>query len=154
MDPSLEQRTARFTVLIDPRSGQYAVRKLDGRQWTDLVPFTESPAVKRQAEVNLLRVDGEGKDFTVYLNGETLTSFSDASYAKGGLGLIAANVDAVDPHMHFDNLKLYSTEPGPASQAPGALPTTGDADSSLALVLAALAALMLASGATARRAAR
>ncbi|HWQ14218.1 MAG TPA: family 16 glycoside hydrolase, partial [Roseiflexaceae bacterium] len=131
--------THMYAVLIEPRKGQYAVRKLDGRQWTDLVAFEDSPLIKRQAEVNQLRVDAEGDDFTVYLNGETLVTFSDASYDKGGIGLITANVDAEEPHMHFDNLKIYSTEAAPAG-APAGLPRSGGSDGP-ALALAALALL-------------
>jgi LPXTG-motif cell wall-anchored protein len=89
----------------------------------------------------------------VYLNGETLDSFSDSSYAKGQLGLIIVNDDAVEPHMHFDNMAVYSTEPAPeAAAVPAALPNTGAAESAPALALAALALLLLSLGAAARRA--
>jgi hypothetical protein len=100
-----------YTVLVDPRKGQYAVRKQDGaNKWTDLIAFKASPLVKRQKEVNHLRVDGEGDSFTIYLNDEQLDTFKDASYVKGQIGFIVANVDAKEPHMHFDNLKIYTTD--------------------------------------------
>ncbi|MFO7170730.1 MAG: hypothetical protein DIU80_022100, partial [Chloroflexota bacterium] len=144
---SVHVMPALFSVLLNPRKGQYAIRKLNGSQWTDLVPMTASPLIKRQTEVNQLRVDASGDDFTVYLNGETLATFSDSSYAKGQVGLIIDNVDAVEPHMHYDNLRLYTTEARPA-----ALPSTGAPDSTplAALALAALAALALGVGARLR----
>jgi hypothetical protein len=143
-----------YAVLLHPRKGQYSVRKLDGGEWSDLVAAADSPLVQGQSNVNMLRVDAEGSDFTIYLNGETLTSFSDASYAKGGLGMIIANVDAVEPHMHFDNLAIYSTEAVPAAATPGALPRSGAAASLPLLALAILAALLLVGGASVRRAGR
>jgi LPXTG-motif cell wall-anchored protein len=148
-----QDQTHYYAVLVNSRDGQYAIRKLNGRQWTDIVAMTDSALVKPDTEVNLLRVDGEGDDFTVYLNGETLDSFSDASYAKGTVGMILANVDAVEPHMHFDNMAVYSTEPAPEAPAvPATLPNTGAAESAPALALAALALMLLALGAMARRA--
>ncbi|MEN9936503.1 MAG: hypothetical protein RLZZ387_3082, partial [Chloroflexota bacterium] len=137
-----------YTVLLDPRKGQYAVRKLNGKQWSDLVPMTASPLVKKQAEVNQLRVDAKADKFTVYLNGETLATFSDASYSSGQIGMLVANTDAVDPHLHFDNLKIYTTEA--AATLPAALPSTGG-DALATLALATLGALLLGSGALTRR---
>lgn len=135
-----------YAVLIDPRKGQFAVRKLDGSTWSDLIAWKASPAIKMQSEINHLRVDAEGNNFTIYLNDETLGNFSDASYAKGGIGLIASNVDAVDPHMHFDNIKVYTTE-----AAPAALPGTGQAGGSVPLLIACFALLLLGLGASMRK---
>jgi len=149
-----QDQTHYYAVLVNSREGQYAIRKLNGRQWTDIVAMTDSPLVKADTEVNLLRVDGDGDDFTIYLNGEELDSFSDTSYAKGTVGMILVNDDAVEPHMHFDNMAVYSTEPAPeAAAVPATLPNTGAGESASALALAALALLLLALGATLRRAA-
>jgi eukaryotic-like serine/threonine-protein kinase len=35
----------------------------------------------------------------------------DSAYPFGMFGFIVANVDAVSPHMHFDNLKIWSSDP-------------------------------------------
>jgi LPXTG-motif cell wall-anchored protein len=139
-----------YAVLVDPRLGQYSVRKLDGaNHWSNLIAPKASPLVKKQAEVNHLRVDSEGNKFTVYLNGESLDSFSDAAYKQGGIGLIASNVDAVGSHMHFDNVKVYSEDATaivPAQSKPAALPTTGDAGASASLTLGAFAFALLLLG--------
>jgi len=137
-----------YAVLIDPRMGGYSVRKYDGaNKSSDLVAFKTSPLVKKEADVNHLRVDAKGDTFTVYLNDESLTSFTDAIYKQGAIGLIASNVDAVRAHMHFDNVKVYSNDAAPVTAAPSApvaLPTTGgDTSTPLALAFGAFALLLL-----------
>src|SRR3712207_7738571 len=53
---SVQDDTHFYAVLIDPRKGEYAVRKLDGtNQWSDLVPLKASPLVKRRDAINHLR---------------------------------------------------------------------------------------------------
>jgi hypothetical protein len=139
-----------YAVLLDSRKGQYAVRKLSGTTWSDVVPLTASPLVKQQAEVNHLRVDGEGGNFTVYLNDEQLATFSDASYAKGSIGLIVDSVDAEGAHMHFDNLMLYSPE-APAQTPTTVLPAGGAGDQSTAMLGLLALALVAAGSALSRR---
>jgi len=143
-----------YAVLIDPRLGQYSVRKLDGAgKWSDLIAPKASALVKKQSDINNLRVDAAGNTFTIYLNGELLDSFSDAAYKSGGIGLIASVVDAVGSHMHFDNIKIYSEEAAPAAapSKPAALPTTGAANTSAPLALAACSFALLLIGMWVRR---
>ncbi len=105
-----------YAFMIDPRSGRYTVRKFDGAgKWSDLIPWKASAQVKRNNEHNLARVDGAGDSFTIYLNDKQLDSFSDGAYTSGMLGMIVENVDAAQPHMHFDNVKVWSTDPPPAA---------------------------------------
>jgi formylglycine-generating enzyme required for sulfatase activity/tetratricopeptide (TPR) repeat protein len=107
-----------YAFMVDPRAGRYTVRKFDGPgQWSDLIPWKASALVKRNKEHNVVRVDGAGDSFTIYLNDKQLDTFSDGAYASGMLGMIVENVDAAQPHMHFDNLKVWSTDPAPAAAA-------------------------------------
>jgi hypothetical protein len=141
-----------YAVLIDPRKGQYAIKKWNGRTTSsDLVAWTDSPAIKRRAEVNQLRVDGEGSKFTVYINGEELAAFSDSAYAKGGLGFIASNVDAPANHIHFDNSKIWSTEAAATGDQPGTLPTTGESPGLPLALWLVFALLLLGVGVRVRR---
>jgi hypothetical protein len=138
-----------YAVLIDPRNGQYAVRKLDGEsKWSDLIAWKPSPLIKQKAQVNHLRVDADGDTLTMYLNAQTLDTVKDAAYARGGFGLIGSNVDATKPHLHFDNVMVYSTEAntGASTGANGSsLPGAGQADLAdpAALVVLSLALLAL-----------
>jgi serine/threonine-protein kinase len=99
-----------YALLIDPRNGKYTVRKLDGQAWSDLIAWKESALVNQQKEHNLVRVDGKDGTFTIYLNGKLADTFSDKSYSFGMLGMISDNVDAVNPHPHFDNLQIWSAD--------------------------------------------
>ena len=165
----VQDDTHLYAAMVDPRKGEYAIRKLDGAgSWSDLVAWTASPLIKQQAEHNLLRVDAKGDTFTVYLNDEMLATATDAAYAKGGMGFTVMNVDAVQPHMHFDNVAIYSEEgtaeqpaaeqpaaeqaPAGGQQQPGTLPNTGDAGASAPLVIALAALSLLILGASIRRA--
>jgi formylglycine-generating enzyme required for sulfatase activity/tRNA A-37 threonylcarbamoyl transferase component Bud32 len=108
-----------YALFLDPRKGQYRISKQDGENtWTDLIAWKDSALIKRQADHNLVRVDGDDATFTIYLNGTMLDSFKDDSYSAGMLGMIVANVDADMPHMHFDNLHVWSTDAVSASSFP------------------------------------
>ena len=145
-----QDNTHFYTALLDPRKGQYAVRKLNGaNEWSDLIAWKATPLLKPKAEVNHLRVDGDGAKFTIYLNDEPLDSFEDAAYAQGQIGLLAGNIDANQPHIHFDNVKIYA----PRAQA-GTLPGSGRPNPLPPLALLGLTAVLLATGAWMVRRAR
>jgi hypothetical protein len=113
-----------YAALIDSRKQQFAIRKLDGSTWSDLLAWKPVEGIKQKAEHNTLRVDASGNTFTAYVNGETVGTAQDSAYAKGQIGLVVSNVDAQMPHFHFDTLRIYSTEPAPVL-APSTLPTSG-----------------------------
>jgi hypothetical protein len=140
-----------YAVMLDSRKGQYAVRKMDGGEWGDLVAWADSPLVKQKSDVNHIRVDGTGSKFTVYVNGEMLTGFEDSAYARGGLGLIASNIDATKPHIHYDNVRVYSTEGAAAQRQSASLPTSGSAAEFTPLLIVGAALLLLGSGMRARQ---
>jgi hypothetical protein len=135
-----------YAVLLDSRKGQFAARKMDGDgNWKDLIAWKPSPLIKQEAEVNHLRVDASGDAFTVYLNDDMLASFNDSAYARGGIGFVASNVDAAKPHIHFDNVKVYTTE-GTAQANANSLPGTGKPIDEHLLLAAVIALVMLAAG--------
>jgi len=101
-----------YAFLLDPRAQEYAVRKADGQGvWTDIIPWKPSPLIKQKAEHNAIRVDADGDTFTLYLNDAPLDTFKDSSYGFGLVGMMAANVDAILPHTHFDNLMIWNRDP-------------------------------------------
>jgi formylglycine-generating enzyme required for sulfatase activity len=110
-----------YALLIDPRGGRYALRRQDGvGKTTDLIPWTPSSLIKQAQSVNQLRVDAVGSKLTFYLNGAQLDEASDGTYGLGMLGMIVANLDATQSHMHFDNLLVWSRD----TSRPPSLPPT------------------------------
>jgi hypothetical protein len=134
-----------YAVLLDSRKQQFAVRKLDGKTWSDLIAFKPSTLISARDGHNLLRVDGDGDTFTIYVNGETLGTFKDAAYKQGGVGMIQSNIDAVGPHHHWDSAVIYTTDT-PTETTPAQLPTTGQAGESAVLALATFAFALLLLG--------
>lgn len=89
-------------------SGSYKVAKLVEGQWTDLVPWTQTPFVHRGA-VNFLGLRVDGTEITVCLNGQALSSVSDPTLESGWLGIAVGAYD--EPvHIHFDNLGMWNLD--------------------------------------------
>jgi len=106
-----------YALMIDPRAGKYSLRQQDGDTLKELIPWTDSPLIKLEKDVNTLRVDGADAAFTFYLNNAKLASFEDSTYSSGLLGFVVANVDAPKPHMHFDNLAIWSSDAPPQASS-------------------------------------
>src|SRR5207253_2650694 len=104
-------------LLIDPRAGKYSLRRQDGDKLEELIPWTDSALIKLQKEVNKLRVDAADTAFTFYLNDAKLADFEDKTYSNGMNGFVVANVDAQKPHMHFDNLAIWSSDAAPQASS-------------------------------------
>jgi serine/threonine protein kinase/formylglycine-generating enzyme required for sulfatase activity len=106
-----------YALLIDPRAGKYSLRRQDGDTLKELIPWTESPLIKLQKDVNTLRVDATDAAFTFYLNNAKLADFNDTTYERGMTGFVVANGDADKPHMHFDNLAIWSSDAPPQASS-------------------------------------
>jgi serine/threonine-protein kinase len=122
-----------YTVLLNSRKRQYTVLKFDGLDnRSELIAWKSSPLIKPDKEVNQLRVDAAGDNFKIYVNGMLLDEFTDGSYTTGMVGMIVSNVDAITPHMHFDNMKIWSNDQPPA--APGVEPERKDPNGDMVLI--------------------
>lgn len=105
-----------YALMIDPRNGQYSLRRQDDPdKVSELIPWTPSPLIKQGKEKNTLRVDANGNTLTVYLNGSLLATHDDDTYKQGMIGMVVANIDAEAPHMHFDDVQIWSTDQAPAA---------------------------------------
>jgi formylglycine-generating enzyme required for sulfatase activity len=121
-------------LLLDTRSGRYSVRKHDGPDsQTDVIAWTESPLVSRADGHNLVRIDAVGDSVSIYLNGQQLASLSAGDFPSGMLGFMVENVDATEPHIHFDNLAIWST---PLVLPDPGLPATRDSDAGQMVLIA------------------
>ena len=109
-----------YALIIDPRAGAYSLRAQQGTdKISELIPWTPSALINQGKEKNTLRIDANQHTLTFYLNGSQLGTYDDSTYSLGMIGMIVANIDAVTPHMHFDDLQIWSTDqPAKASANP------------------------------------
>ncbi len=94
--------------------GTYAIsRYLDG-EFTALVDWTSSPAVKTGAETNHIRATCVGNLLSLYANDELLATVEDDTLTAGKIALAAGTYDDSGVQINFDNLEVRT----PAAEAP------------------------------------
>ncbi len=76
---------ASFYIFQVRPSGQYQLIKWsqEKSQNAVLIPWTDSPSIKKGAAANLLRVMAQGDQITLFANGDKLANISDASFSQG-----------------------------------------------------------------------
>jgi clostripain len=88
--------------------GFYTVEKTEGAELVPLIDWTVSSLID-QAEggANVLTVEGEGQSYRLYINGQQVDTFSDATFSGGTLGLLVDNFDEASPaNFRFDEVRL------------------------------------------------
>ena len=85
----------------------FSVTAIDANDdWIELVEYTFSDAVKPD-DVNELRVEAIGSQFTFFINNEEVASMEDNSFPKGTLGVVADAFERGDElTVVFDNLRV------------------------------------------------
>lgn len=92
--------------------GYFAINKYQAGQWIKLQDWTASAAIRRGAAANHLQVIAQGNQFTLAVNGETMTTFSDADFKQGDIGLTAGTLfDDAGVHIAFDNFTVSEIKP-------------------------------------------
>ncbi|HEY2595009.1 MAG TPA: hypothetical protein VGK33_14025, partial [Chloroflexota bacterium] len=81
--------------------GEYGVWRRDGDHWVDLVPWTPSPVVRSGGSPNDLLVRAVGARLTFSVNGTVLATITDATYARGSVGLFVGGDDNAVALDHF-----------------------------------------------------
>lgn len=74
-----------------------------------LVNYTTSSAILKQGQVNHIAVGAKGTTLTFIVNGQTLKTFSDNSYASGSIALFVSNLPSTTPGAQatFSNFVIY-----------------------------------------------
>jgi len=86
---------------------QYSVSKSMPEGWVDIVDWTESLAILPNRGVNHIRVRCQGREMSLYVNGEHLVTVEDDSFSKGDIGLFGATFDEGGAVLCFDNVKVW-----------------------------------------------
>ena len=93
-----------YLFTITP-NGKYSLSLLKGSDWTDLIPYTDTPAIKQGMEKNHLKVIAQGDKLALYVNDQFLDTVSDASFTSGRVGVVAASRDP-NGKFAFSNLSI------------------------------------------------
>jgi hypothetical protein len=114
----LDERNV-YALDVDDQ-GRYRVDAMVDGKWSALIDWTPSAALS-PGRVNRLAVKGEGDRFTVYINGEQVTDFTDDRLAEGRVGM---NSDIEEPGkealFEFDNFEVRAPENGAVASTPTA----------------------------------
>ena len=74
-----------------------------------LVNYTTSSAILKQGQVNHIAVGAKGSSMTFIVNGQTLKTISDNSYASGSVAMFVSNLPNTTPGAQatFSNFVIY-----------------------------------------------
>lgn len=94
----------RFEISGD---GYYNIQKRLKGKWEELVPdWTPSDAIHQSKATNHLRVTCAGALMTFYVNQIQLIQITDASFARGQVGVLAGALTEPSVLVAFDNLQV------------------------------------------------
>ena len=91
--------------------GSYSFARLVSGQWQQIIPWTPSAAILKLGYLNRLRVEAQGKQFKVIVNGQVLATVEDATFDSGSAALFAASFDQGQVRVDFDNLTVWAAAP-------------------------------------------
>jgi hypothetical protein len=99
----------RFDISGD---GYFAVFKYKDGTWAKVQDYTETAVVKQATSTNHLQVIAQGNQFTVNVNDQPVTTFSDSDFPNGNVGVTAGSLfDNANVHIVFDNLTVREVNP-------------------------------------------
>jgi GH43 family beta-xylosidase len=98
-DPSVgfDAQRGYFAGII-PGTKAVVFGKTDGKDWKEIARASAAIDTSKPIE---LRVTAKGQDFTIDLDGKTVLTAKDDTYAKGSVG-----IRVVDTHVRFEGLEV------------------------------------------------
>ncbi|MEK7276094.1 MAG: hypothetical protein AAB342_00490 [Chloroflexota bacterium] len=99
---------ANFYVFGVSCDGKYKLlKRLDGLFET-IVDFTDSAAIRKLGQKNVLGVRAAGDQISLYANDQFLTTVTDGAFAEGLIGLYVASRLTPNLTVVFDDITVYS----------------------------------------------
>jgi hypothetical protein len=86
-------------------AGKWQFAKRVNGAWTGLVPWTSDSAILKGNASNTLRIVAKGSNFTFFVNGKQVGTFTDNSLAAGTVGVITSNDKPGNFHVVYEALK-------------------------------------------------
>ena len=98
-----------YFFVIDPGDQWYGVAKIDDGQAEIVIPQTNTSKIKANNETNTLKIERDGNNLGVYINGELLNSAVDMSF-EGDLsaGFYAESDQDAPAAIRYDNFTVRS----------------------------------------------
>ncbi len=107
------QDTKNYYFLQLGSDGTYAISRYLNGEFTALVDWTSSTAVKTGGETNHIRAECVGNLLSLYANDELLATVEDDALTFGKIALAAGTYDDSGVQINFDNL-VVRTQPAEA----------------------------------------
>jgi len=91
---------------VAPTAGVYRVSLLFQNQWSTLIDWTTSTAIKPDSATNLLKLVRVGSSLTLYVNDQQVDSLNHAIFPQGLVGVKLGTYKVAPATARFDNFKL------------------------------------------------
>jgi hypothetical protein len=104
-----QAKSAFYSFRIRPSSADYSLAKVSNGEWTPLIDWTPSPAVKFYPFINTVGVSYREGTIDLYINGQKLDSYTDEQPYKSGR--IGFSVDTDGVRLLASNVSVYTLNP-------------------------------------------
>jgi hypothetical protein len=84
--------------------GYYSIAKAANEEFTALIDWTESDAIKKGNATNHIEAICNGSTLELFVNGERLGSVEDSTFTSGDIAFTATTYEEEMTEAHFDNL--------------------------------------------------
>jgi formylglycine-generating enzyme required for sulfatase activity len=98
-----------YAFTVAPRSRTWHALKHSAQGWQTLAEG-EHDDIRGIGEVDKLRVDAAGPDFTFYINDRAVTEVSDSDYTGGDAGFVVETFDETLAHIHYASLTIREVD--------------------------------------------
>ncbi|MEA3326344.1 MAG: hypothetical protein U9R53_03430, partial [Chloroflexota bacterium] len=89
--------------------GKYNLRRWDGQTMSSLVEWTASDAVNTAENgINKLGVMAEGKNLTLYINGQKIKEITNTVYLNGSFGVFVGGTNVEDLTVWVDEIRYWN----------------------------------------------
>ncbi len=86
--------------------GYYSIAKAANGEFTALVEWAESSAIKQGNATNHIRAVCNGTTLELFVNGQSAGSVQDSTFTSGDIALTATTYEDGETEVHFDNLMV------------------------------------------------
>lgn len=98
-----------YTFSVDPRTQRWIAQRVTGDEVTQLAEGTDT-SIARAKDINQLRVDAQGSQFVLSINGQAVSLIEDNNFSNGDFGFYIRTIDEEFIHIHYDALTVRQVD--------------------------------------------